>query len=177
MIQWSAIAASREVGVSSSLSINERIAWLFPQGELSDDSSLSDPVPEIKLSASGKIPLENVVAHYEQFSEVVQVKMPRVSDGETVYDDRDREVEGTKVSVSAFLRNVQQSLFDIGNKLEETFILSGNRPMVSSRKTSSASVPAQLINPSSHRLSITPSQLWTDVINAEAKSEAIQLLQ
>ncbi len=163
--RWSAIATSREVGASSSLSINERIAWLFPQENLVSNSSLSNLVPEIGLSVSGKFLLEKVVAHYEP--EVVQVKFPRFSDGETVFEDR--EVEGTKVSVSAFL--------DTGNKLEETFTFSGNRPMSLSRKTGSAILPAQLINPSSHRLSITPSQLWTDVINAEAKSEAIQLLQ
>ena len=40
-----------------------------------------------------------------------------------------------------------------------------------------AVLPVQIISQSSHRLSNTPSQLWSDVINAETKSDAIKLLR
>jgi AAA15 family ATPase/GTPase len=125
--RWSNIASSREVGASSSLSINERIAWLFPQGKQPGDGSLLDSSPEIELSALGKISLEKMVARYEQFSEIIQVKVPRFSnEGDTSYEERDKEIESIKVDISAFVRNMQPSLSSSssvgGNELRENFV-------------------------------------------------------
>jgi hypothetical protein len=180
--RWSNIASSREAGVPNSLSIDERITWLFPQTKSLNDNDVLNVSSEIELSASGNISLEKLVAHYEQFSEVVQVRTPRFSgQGDDAYEEREREVKSIKVDVTAFVRNLQPSLsdggFDDGNGIHENFVFSSNRPMSLSRKTGPALLPSQLITPASHRMSITPSQLWTDVVNAEAKSGAIELLQ
>lgn len=165
--RWSNVASMREVGSLSGLSQSERLTWLFPQGE----SSIV--TPEILLSASGSFRVMNVEAHYENFSEIIQVRYPRSGEGESSYEERDREVEGIKIHVSSSV----QTLPSTNEVLKETFVFPNNRTLPPVRKESMAVLPAQLINPTSHRLGNTSSQLWTDVINTETKSDAIKLLR
>jgi len=172
--KWSALAAAREAG-SASLSLNERITWLFPQ--IKGDSAFSETIPEIMLSASGSCLVEKIAARYEQFSEILQISSPKLGDGETVYEDRDKEVQGIRVHVSAFLHNTLPTLSDADRQVQETLTFMSGRPLPAIRKDRIATLPTQFINPSSHRLSITPSLLWSDIVNAEAKSGAIELLQ
>lgn len=61
--------------------------------------------------------------------------------------------------------------------LKETFTFRRNRALPPVKRPEIAVLPSQVINPSSHRLGNTPSQLWTDVINAETKSDALKLLR
>jgi AAA15 family ATPase/GTPase len=175
--RWSSTASMREVGGLASLSQSERIIWLFPQRESYDrDSSLS-AAHEILLSGLGDFPVEKVVAHYEQFSEMVQARLPiGETENELFYEDRDKEIKDVKVEISTFLRNGTSSLAGIDREFHETFIFPGSRYSLPPRKAGATTLPAQLVSPSSHRLSSTP-QLWTDVINAEAKEEAIRLLR
>lgn len=176
--KWSGTPSTREVGNSASLSVSERVTWLFPQSENYDDDSSSSAAPKIWLSAFGGFPVEEVVAHYEQFSEMVQARpLIRETERELFYEDRYREVESVKVEVSTLLSKALPSLFDTSRKLHETFMFPASRYSLPPGKSGVTTLPAQIINPSSHRLSSTPSQLWTDVINAEAKEEAIQLLR
>jgi len=170
--KWSNVASMREVGLVSSISQSERLTWLFPQAEEYSNDDLSNTDPEILLSASGDFRTKKVSAHYEKFSEIIQVKYPRTGEGETTIEERDRELESIKIHISI---SVQTSP-NAEEVLEETFVFPSNRPLPAVRKQEIAILPAQIINPSSHRLGSTPLQLWTDVINAETKLDAIKLL-
>lgn len=171
--KWSNVASMREVGPLSSLSQSERLTWLFPQGEEYSNNDLSKANPEILLSASGSFRVKKVSALYEKFSEIIQVRYPRTGEGETTFEERDREVEGIKIHVFS---SVQTSP-NTDEVLGETFVFPNNRPLSTVRKQEIAILPVQIINPSSHRLGSTSLQLWTDVINAETKSDAIKLLR
>ncbi len=169
--RWSSVASLREVGGTYSLSQSERLTWLFPQGEVytNHDSSIANP--EILLSGSGSFPVKDVTAHYENYTEIIKSSFPK-GDGESL-EEREREVEGIKIQVASSVQT-SPSAHEL---LKETFIVPYNRPLPPVRRPEIAVLPAQIINPSSHRLANTPSQLWTDVINAETKADAIKLLR
>jgi len=168
--RWSNVASMREVGGIYSLSLNERITWLFPQEHTNHDSSLANP--EILLTASGSFPVKDVTAHYESYTEIVQTRFPRAAEGESP-DEREKEVEGIKIQVASSIQTSPST----NEVLNETFVFPYNRAIPPVRRPEIAVLPAQLINPSSHRLANTPSQLWTNVINAETKADAIKLLR
>ncbi len=170
--RWSNVASAREVGGIYSLSQSERLTWLFPQGEEYTNHDSSTANPEISLSASGSFHVKDVSAHYECFTEIVQTKFPRSGEGEAS-EEREREVESIKINVSSSVQTSPST----NEVLKETFIFPINRALPPVRRSEIAVLPAQIINPSSHRLGNTPSQLWTDVINAETKSDAIKLLR
>lgn len=170
--KWSSVASMRESGGLYSLSQNERLTWLFPQGEEYADHDSSVIGPKISLSASGNFPVKDVSAHYENFSEIVHIRSLRLGEGESP-EESEREVEGIKIHISA---SVQASP-GTSKVLKETFTSRSNRTFPPVKRSDIAVLPSQMINPSSHRLGSTPSQLWTDVINAETKSDALKLLR
>jgi len=103
--KWSSVASMREAGGVYSLSQNERLTWLFPQGGEYIDHDSSVIGPKISLSASGNFFVKDVSAHYESFSEIVQTISMRLAEGETP-EEREREVEGIKIYVSSSVQTL-----------------------------------------------------------------------
>lgn len=191
--RWSNVASareSRELSPRFSLSLSDRLLWLFPQEGLFPDESLfpqhslfpQENENELLLSASGAYYLKNVSAHYERFSEVIKERIPRYVVGEDLgrrddlsYEEREREVEGVKIEVGvSFRKNA--------NKLPEELLTTtfkfqdyGVLPRGNTREISS--LPVRSIHGCSHRSSGVSSILWTDVIYADAKLQTIKHLQ
>ncbi len=172
--RWSSIASMRETGTLSSPSMTEKLIWLFPGGNEPIDDGAS-PNTKIILSSSGSFPVNGVSADYENFSEIVQsefaqLSLLRIAEGESgSLEEREREMEAIKIHVTARIPN---------EVFEETFAFPVNKRFISVRSSrASTFLPSQLIHPASHRLATTTSQLWSDVINAETKIEAIKLLR
>ena len=191
--EWSNIASARETsspGLSPSLGLSDRILWLFPQEELFPQEGLfPQEENELLLSASGAYRLNNVSARYERFSEVIKERIPRYAMEEDVgrrdefsYEEREREVEGVRIEVGVSLKkNAKNSKKNANNSPEESLTATykfpdfGILPRGSTREISP--LPVRSINGCSHRSSGVPSELWTDVIYADAKLQTVKLLQ
>jgi hypothetical protein len=196
--RWSNVASAREtreissLGSRYSLSLSDRLLWLFPQEGLFPQKSLfpqEELFPregnldaELLLSASGAYPLKNVLAHHEKFSEVIKERIPRYAVEEDVgrrddssYEEREREVEGVKIEVGVSLKKNANNLPE--ELLTTTFNFPdyGVLPKGSARKISP--LPVRSIHGCSHRSSGVSSELWTNVIHADAKLQTVKLLQ
>ena len=173
--KWRDAVTTREV-LAGQLrpNINDLLIWLFPQGEEST-GGISSGDFGLSLSALGSTPLKKVSAYYERFSEIVRMKYSTVE--EPVIEDRDVEVEGIRVHISVEMRNIQQTLFDTDNSLKETLVFA-DYPLssIASKKVIPV-IPTQIVSPFSYRLSGLPLRLWSDVVEANLKSETIELLQ
>ncbi len=190
--RWSSVASARETnspGLGPSLSLSDRILWLFPQEKLFPQEELfpqeglfPQGENELLLSASGAYPLKNVSARHERFSEMIKERIPRYSVREDVgrrddlsYEEREREVEGVRIEVGVSLkRNANNSPEELVTTTYE-FPDYGVLPRESARQISP--LPVRSINGCSHRSSGVPSELWTDVIYADAKLQTVKLLQ
>jgi len=192
---WSNVASARETREISSrfsLSLSDRLLWLFPQEGLFPEKSLfpqDELFPlagnfdaELLLSASGAYPMKNVSARHEKFSEVIKERISRYAVEEDVrrrddssYEEREREVEGVKIEVGVSFKNN-------ANKLPEEVLTTtfkfpdyGILPRGNTREISP--LPVRSIHGCSHRSSGVSSVLWTDVIYADAKLQTVKLLQ
>lgn len=187
--KWSSIAAARETGVST-LSLSDRLLWLFPQEGLYPKEDLfpqenlfpQEDNAELSLSASGTFPVKNVLARHERFSEVIKERIPRYAVGDDIrrgddfsFEEREREVEGIKIQVDVSLRDDPNALPDEVLTKTYKFPEYGLLPRENSREV--RSLPVCLIHGCSHRSSGAPSELWTDVIHAGVKLQTIELLK
>lgn len=171
--RWSSVASMREANGLPFLTQAEWLKWLFPQseGHLLDNSAVINS--QISLECSGSFPVKTISAHYEEFTEIVQVLQARTVEGRTTFEEREREDVNVKIDVSA----VRQIKPKVNEVLEENFVFSNNRSLPLTKRQEIVALPSQLISPTSHRFGSIPSQLWTDVINAETKAETIKLLR
>lgn len=176
--KWRDAASSREaLALSSSrTSLNDLLTWLFPQEEDSRNGSLPEN-HDILLSAVGTVPLplKRLSANYEKFSDIASIRNPRTE--ELGYEDRDVEVEGIKIHISTDIHPVQPSLFETDEALKTTLVFSDYPLLPGVNKQGSPVLPIQVVNPCSHRLSGLPLRSWSEVVEADFKSEAIELLQ
>lgn len=200
--RWSNVSSTREAD-SPSRNLSDRLTWLFPQedlfpredlfphqglfpgtGGVSKHISEGNLDPELLLSASGTYPVKNVSARYEKLSAVIKERIPRNATEENVGQndgssypgrERERETEGVKIEVDISLRK------GAGDSLEEPitaaykFLDYGVLPKRSTREISPLLVRS--IHGCSHRSSGASSELWTDVIYADAKVQTVNLLQ
>ncbi len=127
------------------------------------------------LSAAGDLPLKRVSASYEKFTQIISGKSPRTE--ETVYEDRDVEVEGIKIHVATDIRPIQPSLFEDDDASKAVLVFSDYIPLSEPNRQRLLALPVQVVNPSSHRLSGLPLRLWSEVVEADLKSETIELLR
>jgi AAA domain, putative AbiEii toxin, Type IV TA system len=196
--RWSNVASARETREISSLSsrfslsLSDRLLWLFPQEGLFPEKSLfpqDELFPrsgnfdaELLLSASGAYPLKNVSARIEKFSEVIKERIPRYAVEEDIggrddssYEEREREVEGVKIEVGVSLKkndnNLPEELLTATFKFPDYGVL----PRGNTREISP--LPVRSIHGCSHRSSGVSSVLWTGVIYADAKLQTVKLLQ
>ncbi len=162
---------------ASRSTIIDRIIWLFPQTINEHNGVLSENA-QIVLSATGKFPIEKVSASYEAFSNIVTAQKTLFdSDGTT--EGRDVEVEGINIHISANT-SVQPALFndfDLNTLVEGTIAINEYTPFPTSSKKQGPTLPVQVVNPFSHRNNVLPSRLWSDVVEADLKSETIELLR
>jgi len=170
--RWSDVASLRETESLASSSQTEQVSWLFPQGIGNSNGNVPLTKPEILFIASGNFPVRKVSCYYENFTEFEQMKYPRLAEGEGVYEEREKEVEGIKIYVSATIMSASNRV----ETLKETFIFPPKRRIVV-RKIPIPNLPVQIISTYSHRMNTTTTSLWSDVINAETKSDAIELLR
>lgn len=188
--KWSSIASARETSSPGpSLSLSDRIQWLFPQEELFPQEGLfpyeklfPQGGNELLLSASGAYQLQSVSARYERFLEVIKQRIPRfvgdedvVRKDDTSYVEREREVEGVKIEVGISLAEKAHHMPEESRTATYKFPDYGLLPKESTRDISS--LPVRLIHGCSHRSSAVSSELWTDVIYADAKLQTVKLLQ
>jgi AAA15 family ATPase/GTPase len=174
--KWYDTASQRE---SAGLSIVDRLMWVFPW-KTSDADELTLKSAEILLSASGDFPIEKFSASYEQFVETM--KLLRMAPlGEEIIEER--EIEGLKIQVSVSVKQLQLPLFDEDESglLQETLTFSDDLPISSNVRTNrrqrSFRLPNQTVTPLSHRTGRLTSQLWSEVVEADLKSETIKLLR
>ena len=187
--RWSSVASARETREISSrfsLSLSDRLLWLFPQEGLFPQDELfpqeGDLDAELLLSASGVYPLKNVSAHHEKFSEVIKERIPRYAVEEDVgrrddtsYEEREREVEGVKIEVGVSLKKNATNLSEEFATATFKFPDYGVLPKGSAREINP--LPVRSIHGCSHRSSGGSPVLWTDVIYADAKLQTVKLLQ
>jgi AAA domain, putative AbiEii toxin, Type IV TA system len=183
--KWSSVASARETSsLGPGLSLSDRIQWLFPQEGLFPREGLfpQQEENELLLSASGAYHLKNVSARYERYSEVTKERSPRYSvrddvgrRDDPIYEEREREVEGVKIEVGISLKKNANSLPEEMLTATYKFPDFGILPRESARDISQ--LPVRSINGCSHRSSGVPSELWTDVIYADAKLQTVKLLQ
>ena len=188
---WSGVASARETSSLSS-NLSDRLLWLFPHEGLYPQEDLfpgEDIFPqedeaELSLSASGSFPQKKVVAHYERFTEVIKELVPKYAVGDNVgqgdvlkFEEREREVGGINFEASVSLRSHANTTQEV--LLPKTFIFldSGVLPRESESARELRPLPVRSINGCSHRSSVVSSELWTDVIYAEAKQQTIELLR
>ena len=188
---WSGVASARETSSLSS-NLSDRLLWLFPHEGLYPQEDLfpgEDIFPqedeaELSLSASGSFPQKKVVAHYERFTEVIKELVPKYAVGDNVgqgdvlnFEEREREVGGINIEASVSLRSHANTTLE--ELLPKTFKFrdSGVLPRESESARELRPLPVRSINGCSHRSSVVSSELWTDVIYAEAKQQTIELLR
>src|SRR5450759_2543810 len=111
---WSSVASTRETTSSLrsnlSLSLSDRLLWLFPHEGLYPQEDLfpgeelfpREDKAELSLSASGTFPPKNVTARYERFAEIIKEPISRYAVGEDVgrrdeLSYEEREVEGIRI--------------------------------------------------------------------------------
>jgi len=176
--KWYEATSTREVPNSPSRSsLIDRLIWLFPQsGNASDKASRENT--EIAFSATGSFPLEKVSATYEKFSRTMGASSlwedVKSVDGSELFEEVD--AEGVKVYVSAFLDGKRPSEIQIDNRVTETLIFSYNG-IQSLGKQQVSVLPTQIITPFSHRSSALLPSLWSEVVEADLKTETIELLR
>jgi hypothetical protein len=200
--RWSTISSARETGYPGQ-NLSDRLLWLFPQEDLfpredlfpherlfpgtgsANKRTLEDNLnPELLLSASGTYLVKNVSARYEKLSAVIKERVSRNAAEEDVRQkdsssypgrERERETEGVKIEVDVSLRKgANDSPKELIAAAYE-FLDYGVLPRKSARGISPLLVRS--IHGCSHRSSAVSSELWTDVINADAKVKTINLLQ
>ena len=177
--RWNDIGAQREFLPTRSTRI-DRLIWLFPQAD-DKNGNIPSENAEISLAASGHFALENLTASYEKFSEIVKVprsiSKPDESIFEEIVEERDSEVEGIRISISLLERMVQLKLFGSEpHAFKEILTFSDSVSFIESKQPIST-LPTQIVNPFSHRTSSLTSSLWSDVVEANLKSETIKLLR
>jgi hypothetical protein len=175
--RWSSVASARETSsLGSGLSLSDRILWLFPQEELFPQQEEN----ELLLSASGAYRLKDVSTRYERYSEVIKERIPRNAMRDDVgrRDDsnyEEREVEGVNIEVGISFKKNANNLSEELLTTTYKFLDYGIFPKRGAQDISP--LPVRSIHGCSHRSSGVPSELWTDVIYADAKLQTVKLLQ
>lgn len=174
--KWRDAATTREAFAlsSSRTNLNDMLIWLFPQEADSKNGSVPEN-HEILLSAVDHLPLKRVSASYEKFSDIVNTRYPRTD--EIGYEERDVEVEGIKIHVSTDMHHIQPTLFETDETSKNTLVFSDYPLLPGANRQGNPILPIQVVNPFSHRLSGLPLRLWSEVVEADLKSETIELLR
>lgn len=172
--KWYEATSTRELLSSPSrFSLIDRLTWLFPQlGDGKANGSFEKP--EILFSAQGSFPIEKISATYEKYSEIVN--SPRANSRIEDVEERGVEDEGLKLHVVVFVRQ-QPTLFDeLNGPMKETLVFTD---FVTSSKSKQRVpvLPTQIVNPFSHRSSALLPGLWSEVVEADLKTETIELLR
>jgi hypothetical protein len=191
---WSSTSSARDTGPLA-WSLSDRVLWLFPQEGLfpheelfpqsrkvSKGESVGNADAALLLSASGQYSLKEISVRYERFSEVIKDRIPRFVVGEESgqrddlsLEEREREVEAVRVEIDAALKN-KARLFP-EEKLTASYKFPDYGILPKRSRGEVPSLPIRSIHGCSHRSSGVPSELWTDVIYADAKLQTIKLLQ
>ena len=189
--RWHDTGSQREAIGSLRSSSLDRIIWLFSQSADNAEGGQAQK-SGLALSASGMTPIKEVSATYEKFNEIVS--MPAVvrpiegvvESGEVSIGELEEEVEGIKVSVSVAGKYeqaisgkyVQQPLFQDAFQVSDTLTFTDSPFMRQTTKQKQLlALPAQMVNPFTHRTSSLTPMLWSEVVEADLKDETIRLLQ
>lgn len=178
--KWYDVGSQRELPSSQSTPLVDRIIWTFPL-ETHDNQDLSLDNAQILLSASGNFPIKRVAASYEKFTEMIIARSrfnSPILEENAVAEERDVEVDSIKINVSVSVKDTRPTLFDAPDEFHETISFSEYRslPRLTSKQRKYI-LPSQIVNQFSHRTSGLTSQLWSDVVEADLKSETIKLLR
>ncbi len=177
--RWYNTGLQREAITSLRSSVIDRISWLFPQYN-STENDLTEK-KHLSLAAVGQVPIENISANYEVFNEFVSsplVKTPTLLEDLSDSKNQEEEIESIKVSITIAGRYKEPLLLRDPFTANETLYF--NDSIYGRRETKHQqpiSFPAQLVNPSSHRTDNLTSRLWSEVVQANLKEETIRLLQ
>jgi AAA domain, putative AbiEii toxin, Type IV TA system len=178
--RWYDIGSQRELPNTLSTSPIDRLIWLFPSETL-DNHNLSSESTRILLSALGNAPIKQISASYEKFTAMIKSSPPPADNLrlEDIIEEREIAAESLRINVSGLPKPIQPTLFEGGEAtFQQTLTFSDFRPLSSSSKRQSGfSLPSQIVNPFSHRTSGLTSQLWSEVVEANLKTETIDLLQ
>jgi AAA domain, putative AbiEii toxin, Type IV TA system len=174
--KWYDTASQRE---AAGTSVIDRLMWVFPWGT-NDTSEVSLEGNEILLSAAGNFSVERVSASYEKFAEMMTIpKSSALRLEDAIIEER--EIEGLKIHISVSTKQLQLPLFkeDVNAPFKQTLIFSDYPPISpsNSRKQGIFRLPNQIVTPLSHRTSRLTSQLWSEAVEADLKSETIKLLR
>lgn len=192
---WYDVGSQRDslVGPSSGI---DRITWLFAQGaNLKEEHHLS-------ISAVGNTPLKEVSAVYEKFSEILtmsQLSRPSISISiekvkemekrldyvKEAIDDKylvdveggEKEIEGVRLSITASGEYIQPTSLENKFVVNDTITFDGRFSSKILKNKVIPNIPVMMISPFSHRISTLTSSLWSDVVQADLKTEIIQLVQ
>jgi AAA15 family ATPase/GTPase len=159
--RWYETGLNRE---TTTISPIDFLTWLFPQ-EANNNTDLSPENIEISLSASGRFPIETLSASYETFTEITRFPV-KLEDG---IEEREQESEALRVKVSISAKGLQPTLRE-----ELTFYDYRSLPPNKLRRPR---LPNQIVTPFSHRTSRLTLKLWSEVVEADLKSETIELLR
>lgn len=189
--KWYEVGFVREVPNSPLQSILiDQLIWLFPQkGNAKDKDKELFESSEILLTASGSFPIGKVTAAQERVSRMARTPSWNIKLGEEglqIDDDvmqyREEEIEGLKIHVSAFENGKQISTTQAENVVAETLAFYENRdtpPVRLSKRPIQEipTLPTQFVNPFSHRSSALLPSLWSEVVEADLKTETVDLLR
>lgn len=179
LFNWYNIGYERE-GILGTRSTNvDRLVWMFPQKI--DDNGTDSENAQIHLSIEGNTPVKEVTASYERFTEVVIPGLILETDDMTHSEGKGRKVEAVRLNISILGTYARVVLpdDDFSFRKEATILLS-NSPRGGSASVGDEqppSLPIQAINPLSHRTEDLTLELWSEVVEADLKSETINLLQ
>jgi AAA15 family ATPase/GTPase len=186
--RWLEVGSQRELSNAQSTSPIDRLIWLFPS-ETVDNHNLSSESTGILLAASGNAPIKQFSASYEKSTAFIRTSPPPANlfeDIEDIMEEREREVErltqteSLKIHVSGESKPIQPTLFeeDMVTAFQQTLtfldFLSLTSPV---KRQSDLTLPSQIVNPFSHRANRLTAQLWSEVVEANLKTETINLLQ
>lgn len=184
--KWYDTASQRE---SAGTSVVDRLMWVFPWGINNNANEISSERNEILLSALGNFSIEKVLASYEKFAEMIVIPKSstlRLEGEDAILEDpieeREREIEGLNIHVSVSTKQLQLPLFKddaVNPSFRQKFIFSDYRSItpVNNRKQGIFRLSNQIVTPLSHRTSRLTSQLWSEAVEADLKSETIKLLR
>jgi AAA15 family ATPase/GTPase len=181
--RWYDTGSQREINSSlvRSSGIVDRITWLFAQGV---DQEVPEDKKSISLSASGStLFTRKISARYEKFNDIINTPSfirslgNSLESGEVKIEEREEEIEGIKIHVSMDVKLAQPTLFDTYTNVVETLTFTDGPSSRSTKQRQIPTLPAQMVNPFTHRTSNLTSMLWSEVVEADLKEETIRLLQ
>lgn len=155
--------------------------YLITSQNNSDEHDGPSESSEILLTASGRFAIENMTASYEKFSTIVNIPRSALKFEESIFEDiiaeREAEVEGIRINISLLEKLDQPDLFgEKYHSFKETLTFPDGVPFTGSKQTIPI-LPVQMVTPFLHRTSNLTSHLWSEVVEANLKSETIKLLR